>query len=116
MDTSTTLAIISVVIALFALLYSIRYTLLVKRDLTLTAYAEAVKGILEIKQNFADHHEIFEKQIERNADIKQFIPDYMQHDIPAFLAFAGGMWRFSYVYSVMNDGNNWDSLRLNVMG
>jgi hypothetical protein len=25
----------------------------------------------------------------------------MQNNIPAFLAFAGGMWRFSYVYSVM---------------
>src|SRR4051812_37112348 len=49
-----------------------------RKDLTLSAYANAVRGILEIKQAFAQHPQIFETQMERDPSIKERIPDYMQ--------------------------------------
>lgn len=73
-----------------------------QKDLTLAAYSSAVRGILEIKEIFAQDHRIFETQMKREPSIQERIPDYMRNDVPAFLAFAGGMWRFSYVYSVMS--------------
>jgi hypothetical protein len=78
---------------------------LASRDLTLTAYANAIQGgILDLKRSFADRPEIFFDQMKMNPGINDLIPDYMREDvqsIPTFLIFAGGMWRLSYVYSVM---------------
>jgi hypothetical protein len=96
--------LISIGAALFTLLGAIVtywYVRIARKDLTLTAYDHAVQGILDLKQTFAERPEIFAEQMRRNPGIRQFIPAYMQDDIPTFLAFAGGMWRFSYVYSVM---------------
>lgn len=76
-----------------------------QKDLSLTAYAYGVQGILDIKRGFADHPETFEQQMEINRQMKQFIPEYMQDDIPTFLLFAAGMWRFSYVWSVKQRAN-----------
>jgi hypothetical protein len=81
---------------------------LASRDLTLTAYANAIQGgILDVKRTFADHPEIFYRQMQMNPAINNLIPEYMREvkeGIPTFLAFAGGMWRLSYVYSVMERG------------
>ena len=76
-----------------------------ERDLTLTAYANALQdGILGLKGTFAEHPEIFEKQVQLNPEIQKYIPSYM--DVLTFLTFAGGMWRLSYVFSVMRRGKS----------
>src|SRR5262249_19876035 len=77
-----------------------------KKDLTLTAYNHALQGIIGLKEMFAeDEDKTFEKQLDRNPAVRNFIPSYMQNDIPAFLRFSSDFWRFSYVYSVMERGS-----------
>jgi len=76
-----------------------------ERDLTLTAYNNAIQeGILDLKHSFAERPEIFEKQVELNPEMRQYIPAYM--DTATFLTFAGAMWRLSYVFSVWQRGEN----------
>jgi hypothetical protein len=88
-------------VALDQLTNALLATQISQGDLTLTAYAHAVQGILDLKRSFAERPLIFENQMNLNRQLKQYIPEYMQDDIPTFLTFAAGMWRFSYVYSVM---------------
>lgn len=87
-------------VALDQLRHAFEATQTSQKDLTLTAYAYAVQGILDLKRGFAEHPGTFEYQMELNRQMKQYIPEYMQDDIPTFLLFAAGMWRFSYVWSV----------------
>jgi hypothetical protein len=78
---------------------------LAEKDLTLTAYANALQdGILGLKGTFAQHPEVFEKQVDLNPALRKFIPPYM--DTVTFLIFAGGMWRLSYVFSVWKRGED----------
>jgi len=112
------LSFFAIIVSIVTVLYTARYVKTARKDLTLTAYNHAVYGILDLKRTFAEHGgTIFEEQMKRDAEVetrnphhmsmKHFIPNYMQHNIPTFLAFAGGMWRFSYVYSVMQ---RWEEL------
>jgi hypothetical protein len=129
MSTTTLIAVVGILVAIAALAVSIwvaamartNLTLanyanaiqdairdLASRDLTLTAYANAIQGgILDLKRSFAERPDIFHEQMEMNPEIRKLIPEYMQgkENIPKFLAFAGGMWRLSYVYSVMVRGS-----------
>lgn len=75
-----------------------------EKDLTLTAYANAIQSILKLKQNFSDHPEIFEEQVKINPTMRNYIPAYM--DTSTFLTFAGSMWQFSYVFSVWSRGED----------
>jgi hypothetical protein len=107
MSTTTVIAIAGVIVAIAAFAISVWVAVMARRDLTLTAYANAIQGgILDLKRGFADHPEIFYEQMEMNPAIRDLIPPYMQgkENIPKFLAFAGGMWRLSYVHSVMIRG------------
>lgn len=107
MSTTTVIALFGVIVAIAAFTISAWLALMARRDLTLTAYANAIQGgILDLKRTFAEHPDIFYEQMEMNPAIRQLIPEYMQgeENIPKFLAFAGGMWRLSYVYSVMIRG------------
>jgi hypothetical protein len=61
-------------------------------------------GILGLKGTFAQHPEVFEKQVDLNPEMRKFIPPYM--DTVTFLTFAGGMWRLSYVFSVWKRGED----------
>jgi hypothetical protein len=102
---STIAALAGVVIAVGALIISVRVATVSQKDLTLTAYANAIQGgILDLKRIFSEQPHIFEKQMELNSDIPEHIPDYMRNDIPTFLAFSGGMWRLSYMFSVWKRG------------
>jgi hypothetical protein len=108
MSTTTVIAVAGIVIAVAAFGISAWVAVMARRDLTLTAYANAIQGgILDLKRTFADRPDIFNEQMEMNPSIRDLIPEYMQGEkgIPKFLAFAGGMWRLSYVYSVMSRGN-----------
>jgi len=74
-----------------------------EKSLGLTAYANAIQGgILDLKRTFFESHDIFAEQMKLNPDMQKYIPTDM--DIRTFLVFAGGMWRLSYVYSVMDQG------------
>ncbi len=102
---ATVIAVTGIVVAIAAFVTSIWVAVTARRDLTLTAYANAIQGgILDLKRIFAEHPDIFYEQMAMNPIIGSMIPDYMREDIPTFLAFAGGMWRLSYVYSVMSRG------------
>ncbi len=99
---TTITAIVGLALAIMAIGISIWVALVAKNNLTLAAYSAAIQGgILNLKSTFAEDPEIFERQIGRNSDIAGLIPEYMIKEIPEFLAFAGGMWRFSYVFSVI---------------
>ena len=102
---TTVIAVAGIVVAFAALAVSVWVSITARRDLTLTAYSNAIhSGILDLKRVFAEHPDIFYRQMEMNSNIGDKIPGYMREDIPTFLAFAGGMWRLSYVYSVMHHG------------
>jgi hypothetical protein len=79
------------------------------RDLTLTAYSNAIQGIIALKNEFAVAPGIMERQILQSPKIRDLIPASMEGDIPSFLVFAAGMWRLSYVHSVMT---RWQELGL----
>jgi hypothetical protein len=99
------IAIVSVVVAILAFIISALVAITARRDLTLTAYSNAIQGgILDLKRIFAEHPSIFRAQMEENPLIGELIPEHMREDIPTFLAFAGGLWRLSYVYSVWTRG------------
>jgi len=96
-------AIVAIGISVWVALVSKRDMIVNASSLTLSAYSAAIQGgILNLKGAFTDRPEIFTQQVQLNPDIEQLIPDYMRSDIPAFLAFAGGMWRLSYVHSVIS--------------
>jgi hypothetical protein len=102
---ATLIAIAGIAISIAAFAVSAWVALTARRDLTLTAYSNAIQGgILDLKRIFAEHPETFYAQMDMNPVLGSLIPEYMREDIPAFLAFAGGMWRLSYVYSVMTRG------------
>lgn len=102
---ATVIAVAGIVIAVAAFVVSAWVAITARRDLTLTAYSNAIQGgILDLKRIFVEHPDIFYTQMDMNSTIGKLIPDYMREDIPTFLAFAGGMWRLSYVYSVMSRG------------
>jgi hypothetical protein len=108
MSTTTVIAVAGVIVAIAAFAISAWVAVTARRDLTLTAYSNAIQGgILDLKRTFAEHPEIFHRQMEMNPAIRDLIPDYMrgEKNIPTFLAFAGGLWRLSYVYSVMIRGS-----------
>lgn len=103
--TATIIAIAGVIVAIAAFMVSAWVAITAKRDLTLSAYSNAIRdGILDLKRVFAEHPKIFYAQMDQNPVIGDMIPESMRTDIPTFLAFAGGMWRLSYVYSVMTRG------------
>lgn len=70
-----------------------------QRDLSLSAYSQAIDRLLDLKADFAEQEIVFKEQMEK-AGYMQVIPDSMKDDIPQFLLFASAMWKFSYVYSV----------------
>lgn len=72
---------------------------LTQRDLTLTAYSNAIQGLLSLKSAFAEQPDIFNEQV-KAAQIQHVIPISMQGDESKFLLFASAFWRLSYVYSI----------------
>ena len=73
-----------------------------EKEMALRAYETAISGILDLKKSFADHPDIFDKQLSFDPNIKELIPNYM--DSTTFLIYAGGMWRLSFVYTAMKRG------------
>ena len=72
---------------------------LTQRDLTLTAYSNAIQSLLSLKGSFAEQPDIFNEQV-RAAQIQHVIPQSMQGDERKFLLFASAFWKISYVYSI----------------
>lgn len=104
-------AAVAAVSAVFAYRQSKAATIdvhLTQQDLSLTAYSNAVQGLLDLKKSFAENPGIFLEQI-RAGDIEDAIPASMRDNPATFLLFAGGMWKFSYVYSIMS---RWKELGL----
>ncbi len=81
---------------------------LTERDISLTAYSNAIQGLLGLKESFAEMPEFFKEQIRLGGN-EEAIPESMRATPETFLLFAGGMWRFSYVFSIMS---RWESLGL----
>lgn len=105
---SVVVAIVSTAIAYAQKKASTTVERLTQRDLSLTAYSNAVQGLLDLKKSFAENPEIFREQI-RARDIEDAIPPSMRDSPATFLLYAGGMWKLSYVYSITR---RWEELGL----
>jgi hypothetical protein len=73
-----------------------------EKEMALRAYETAIRGILDLKKSFADHPEVFDRQLSLEPKMRDLIPSYM--DPTTFLLFAGGMWRMSFVYTAWKRG------------
>ncbi|MFL5626735.1 MAG: hypothetical protein ACJ788_14215 [Ktedonobacteraceae bacterium] len=104
---SISVAFVSVLISFGVLVATMRYTSLAKKDLTFTAYAQAVQAILTLKRTFAEKPGTFEAEINKNPTLGSFKPKNM--NVSDFLMFTSGFWQFSYVHSVMR---RWKELGL----
>jgi hypothetical protein len=92
-------ALFSLVAITVSFLVARRQNELATKDLTLTAYSHAVQEILNMKDMFAERHEVFQKQVDLTPKLQVLIPDDM--DSLTFLTLTSNFWRFSYIYSVM---------------
>jgi len=99
--------VLSASFSIAALIVALRQNWLAHRDLTLTAYSNALQEILAHKQLFREDPDIFEEQLNLRPKLKEWIPVGM--DTRTFLTFTMSYWRFSYIHSVMR---RWKELGL----